>query len=124
MGHLAIDKKVLVKKCLSLFDDVESDLDKLEELVDKENPEYKFTSFYGAESIDHKFFGEDHCFAKRLRDMGIPMWIYPNVNIVHWGYKDFGGNYDMWLKKNFNEDKSKVVKHLQESNKEGQRLAM
>jgi hypothetical protein len=95
-----------------------------EPTTDKENPEHKFTAFYGAESIDHKFFGEDHCFAKRLRDIGIPMWIYPNVNIVHWGYKDFGGNYDKWLKKNFNEDKSKVEKHLTQSNKEGQRLAM
>ena len=95
-----------------------------EPTTDKENPEYKFTAFYGAESIDHKFYGEDHCFAKRLRDMGIQMFIYPNVDIVHWGYKDFAGNYDSWLKKNFNEDKSKVEKHLTQSNKEGQRLAM
>ena len=30
--------------------------------------------------------------------MGMRMFIYPNVDIVHWGYKDFGGNYNNWLK--------------------------
>ena len=26
------------------------------------------------------------------------MYIYPNVDIVHWGYKDFAGNLDKFLK--------------------------
>jgi hypothetical protein len=37
-------------------------------------------------------------FSKRMREMGMKMFIYPNVDIVHWGYKDFGGNLDKFLK--------------------------
>ena len=61
-------------------------------------PEKRFTQFFGAESIDHRFFGEDHMFSKKLRDMGIQMFIYPNVDITHWGYKNFPGNFDQFLK--------------------------
>ncbi len=62
------------------------------------NPAKKFTQFFGAESIDHQFYGEDHMFSKKIREMGIKMYIYPNVDIVHWGYKNFPGNYDQYLK--------------------------
>ena len=61
-------------------------------------PGKKFTQFFGAESIDHRFYGEDHMFSKKMRDMGLKMFIYPNVDIVHWGYKNFPGNYDTHLK--------------------------
>jgi glycosyltransferase involved in cell wall biosynthesis len=70
----------------------------IEPTTDPDEPEHKYTRFFGAETIDHKFYGEDHYFSKHLRDIGIPMMIYPNVDMVHWGYKDFRGNYDHWLK--------------------------
>ena len=70
----------------------------VEPTTDPDEPEHKYTRFFGAETIDHKFYGEDHYFSKHLRDIGIPMMIYPNVDMVHWGYKDFRGNYDHWLK--------------------------
>ena len=63
-----------------------------------ENPAKQFTQFFGAESIDHQFYGEDHMFSKKIREMGIKMFIYPNVDIVHWGYKNFPGNYDQYLR--------------------------
>lgn len=98
-GFLRIKRSVLER-----FREHYTDLWYTEPTTDPEEPQHKFTSFFGAESIDHRFFGEDHCFAKRLREMGIRMFIYPNVDIVHWGYKDFAGNYDKWLKKiNFGE---------------------
>ena len=62
-------------------------------------PEKRFTQFFGAESVDHRFFGEDHMFSKHMRDMGIKMYIYPNVDITHWGYQNFPGNFDQFLKK-------------------------
>jgi hypothetical protein len=64
-----------------------------------------------------------HCFAKRLRDMGIKMFIYPNVDIVHWGYKDFSGNYDKWLKGSFNKDTNSINKQISQGNEPGKRLA-
>jgi len=75
----------------------------IEPTTDPENPEHKFTKFYAAEQIEHRFFGEDHYFSRKLTEMGIRMFIYPNVNIIHWGTKDFAGNYDKFLKKEFNE---------------------
>lgn len=64
-----------------------------------QEPGKRFTQFFGAESVDHRFFGEDHMFSKHMRDMGIKMYIYPNVNITHWGYQQFPGNFDQFLKK-------------------------
>ncbi len=71
-------------------------------------PNKRFTQFFGAESIDHRFYGEDHMFSKRLRDMGVKMFIYPNVNMVHWGYQSFPGNYDQFLKKQAKELSAKA----------------
>jgi glycosyltransferase involved in cell wall biosynthesis len=92
-GFLRIKRSVLEK-----FRDKYPDDWYVEPSTDPSEPEHKYTRFFGAESIDHKFYGEDHYFSKRLRDIGIPMMIYPNVDMVHWGYKDFRGNYDKWLK--------------------------
>ena len=64
-----------------------------------DNPAKQFTQFFGAESIDHQFYGEDHMFSKKMRDMGVKMFIYPNVDIAHWGYKNYPGNFDTFLKK-------------------------
>ena len=85
------------------------DLWYVEPSTDPEDPEHRFTEFFIAEKIDHKFFGEDHAFSKRLREMGVRMMIYPNVDIVHWGYKDFGGNFDKFLKKHAEAPAQKAV---------------
>ena len=92
-GFLRLKRGVLER-----FKDHYKDLWYVEPTTRPDEPEHKFTAFFGAESIDHKFYGEDHTFSKRLRDMGVRMFIYPNVDIVHWGYKDFSGNYDKFLK--------------------------
>ena len=79
--------------------------------TDKDNPERKFTQFFNAGDINHLFHGEDHWFSRRLRDMGMQMFIYPNVDIVHWGYKDFGGNFDKFLKGRKENEIVAEVKH-------------
>lgn len=93
-GFLRIKRSVLER-----FRAHYKDLWYVEPTTDPDEPDHKYTAFFGAESINHVFFGEDHCFSKRLRDMGIRMMIYPNVDIVHWGTKDFCGNFDKFLKK-------------------------
>lgn len=62
------------------------------------DPGKKFTAFFAAESSEHKFYGEDHMFSKRMREMGIKMFIFPDVDITHWGYKNFSGNFHKFLK--------------------------
>lgn len=108
-GFLRIKRSVLER-----FREHYTDLWYLEPSTDPENPQHKFTQFFGAESIDHRFFGEDHMFSKHLREMGIKMFIYPNVNIVHWGYKDFAGNYHKFLGNSFSEAKAGVMPPLGE----------
>jgi glycosyltransferase involved in cell wall biosynthesis len=117
-GFLRIKRRVF-----DMFREKYPDLWYKEPTTDPANPDYKFTAFFGAESIDHKFYGEDHCFAKRLREMDIKMFIYPNVDIVHWGYKDFGGNYHKWVKETFSKDTSEFQNAVAKGNEPGQRLA-
>ena len=93
-GFLRIRRELLER-----FREHYKDLWYTEPSTDPNDTQHKYTAFFGAESIDHVFFGEDHCFSKRLREMGVRLMIYPNVDIVHWGYKDFGGNFDKFLKK-------------------------
>ena len=93
-GFLRIKRSLLER-----FREHYPDLWYVEPSTDPQEPDHKFTEFFIAEKIDHKFYGEDHAFSKRLREMGAKMMIYPNVDIVHWGYKDFGGNFDKFLKK-------------------------
>ena len=59
----------------------------------------KYIGRYDINRCGDKFYGEDHWFAHYLREMGTRMFIFPNVDIVHWGYKDFRGNYDEYLRK-------------------------
>ena len=61
---------------------------------------HRYTEYFASQMHEHVFYGEDHMFSKRMRDMEMPMFIYPNVNITHWGYKGFEGNYHKHLKEN------------------------
>ena len=105
-GFLRIKRSVLEK-----FRESYPDLWYAEPTSSPDEPNKKFTQFFGAEAIDHRFYGEDHMVSKKLRDLGIKMFIYPNVDIIHWGYKPFGGNYDKFLKKQYQEqaEKAKVA---------------
>ena len=112
-GFLRIKRRALDK-----FREGYPDLWYEEPTTDPQNPHHRFTAFFGAETVDHKFYGEDHLFAKRLREIGIRMFIYPDVNIVHWGYKEFAGNYDKYLKR----QKIITAEALQRPNEPGKRL--
>ena len=92
-GFLRIKRHVL-----ELYREKYPDLWYHEPTTDPKLPDYKYTAFFAAQSEEHRFYGEDHMFSKRMREMGVSMFIYPNVDIVHWGYKPFAGNYDKFLK--------------------------
>jgi glycosyltransferase involved in cell wall biosynthesis len=92
-GFLRIKRNVLER-----FRDHYKDMWYEEPSTDPEEPQHRYTQYFGAGKIGDQFYGEDHWFAHYLREMGVQMFIYPNVDIVHWGYKDFSGNYDRWLR--------------------------
>ena len=54
------------------------------------------------------FIGEDYCFSERLTKMGIPLFIYPNVSISHFGVQGWTGNFDKYMKSKI-EERDKVV---------------
>ena len=43
-------------------------------------------------------WGEDRVFGKRLAAIGIDFWIYPNVDLTHFGIKGWSGNYHKHLR--------------------------
>jgi hypothetical protein len=59
--------------------------------TDPEDPQHEYAEYFFAGKIEGQFYGEDHSFSKRIREMGTKMFIYPNVNLTHWGYKGFEG---------------------------------
>lgn len=92
-GFLRIKRGALLK-----FREAYPDLWYREPSTDPTTPDRKYTQFFAAESIDHQFIGEDHCFSKRMREMGMAMFIYPNATIEHWGPQGHKGNFDKFLR--------------------------
>ena len=45
----------------------------------------------------HDFVGEDYCFSNRLREMGVPLYIYPNATITHFGVQGWTGNFHTFM---------------------------
>jgi hypothetical protein len=105
-GFLRIKREVL-----ELFREKFPDLWYREPSTRPDEPGRKYTQFFAAQSEDHQFIGEDHMFSKRLREMGVPMFIYPNATIEHFGVKGWLGNFDKFLKEQkVNGDKEKAEK--------------
>jgi glycosyltransferase involved in cell wall biosynthesis len=77
--------------------------------TDPSRPEKKYSKFFAAEQIDGMFYGEDHYFSRKLREMGTPMFIYPNVTISHFFTKPHTGNLDQWLKQQKYEQEKKPL---------------
>ena len=44
------------------------------------------------------FIGEDYTFSNRLTQMGVPLFIYPNATISHFGIQGWTGNFDAFMK--------------------------
>lgn len=43
-------------------------------------------------------FGEDYAFCRRWKDIGGKVWIDPEINMGHVGFKTFTGNIGEWLR--------------------------
>lgn len=92
-GFLRLKRDALVK-----FREKFPDDNYTEPSTRPDDPERKFTEFFFAGKIDGKFFGEDHYFSMKMRNAGIPMFIFPNVDITHWGYNAFAGNFHKFMR--------------------------
>lgn len=70
-----------------------------EPCADYINANREYTEFFASGKEDGIFYGEDHWFSKRMREMGTEMYIYPNTTIVHWGNKGWDGNFMSFMRK-------------------------
>lgn len=57
------------------------------------------TVFFEAKIIDKLFHSHDVLFCRRLREIGIELWIDPLVKVDHWGLTKYEGDYDKYLRK-------------------------
>lgn len=105
-GFLRIKRHVLEK-----YREFHKDHWYVEASTNPEKPQYRYTQFFASQKdSDGQFYGEDHWFSKRIREMGTQMMIYPNATITHFGVNGWSGNLDQWLKeKKYSQDKSGQV---------------
>lgn len=80
---------------VSLLKDIEQMMEEGEGKVDLTPLKDRFASL----KRPREFTGEDYCFSKRLKDMGVQLFIYPNATISHFGVNGWTGNYHDYLKK-------------------------
>src|ERR1700674_909851 len=51
-----------------------------------------YTSFFQCDIKDYQRYGEDAYFSRRMKDIGIKLWIDPNITITHYGVHGWTGN--------------------------------
>lgn len=66
--------------------------------ADPNSPNRVYTEFFTCARKDGLRWGEDRMFGKRLKELGIDVYIYPNINFGHFGVKGWTGNYDQFLR--------------------------
>ena len=64
---------------------------------DSDHPERIYTEYFQSGRIGNELWGEDMMFSKLLREMGMPMFIYPNAHFGHYGVNGWNGNYHEFL---------------------------
>ena len=57
----------------------------------------KFKERFEALKQPRDFIGEDYCFSNRLREMGVPLYIYPDATITHFGVNGWTGNFNTYM---------------------------
>lgn len=56
-----------------------------------------YTEFYACERKDRLRWGEDRFFGRRMQEIGVDSWIYPDIHFGHYGVKGWQGNYHNFL---------------------------
>lgn len=107
-GFLRIKRKILED-----FKNFYPDLWYNEPTADPSSPERKYHSFFMSQVEDHLLYGEDMWFSKKLREMNQELWIYPNVNMGHFGVKGWAGNYHQFLSGKSKQDNAEFIEKIQ-----------
>ena len=79
---------------INLLRDIETLLDANGGVVDLNHLRDRFADL----KKPREFIGEDYSFSNRLRNMGVPLFIFPNATITHFGVHGWGGNFNTTLR--------------------------
>jgi len=55
------------------------------------------TAFFETPIVNHEWIGEDPWFCRKWLSLGGEMWLYPNIDFIHSGGKEWHGNYHEYL---------------------------
>lgn len=97
----------MTRACLEKYKESYPDLIYQDQGADPSYPSRVYTEFFTCERapLDENDpnspmfrWGEDRVFGKRMLKLGIEPWIYPNLNMGHYGVKGWMGNFDRYLR--------------------------
>lgn len=97
--HLAGGFMVMKRSALEKFREHFKDLWYTDPSADPQAPNRVYTAFFWPEIRDHQFVGEDRIFSRRLEEMGMPWWIYTDIQFSHWGINGWSGNFKDFMAK-------------------------
>lgn len=58
-----------------------------------------YTAYFMCDIVNFQRYGEDAYFGRKMKEMGVKLWIDPNIDIVHYGVKGWEGNLHRHLMK-------------------------
>lgn len=85
---------VISRKCLETMIQMRPDLEYFEPML----PDKKAYSLFEWVRKDKMIFTEDYAFCYLARECGFRVWMDPDIDMMHVGFKQFRGNVGNWLK--------------------------
>lgn len=102
-GFMKIRKEVL-KKYHDAYPELRSEEETPGHKPDE--PTGDITIFFERMKEGKTIYCQDMAFCKRLEDIGVDMWIDPTLKIGHWGFHEYAGDFDKYLKGKSDADKA------------------
>jgi glycosyltransferase involved in cell wall biosynthesis len=93
-GFLRIKRSALEKYADAYPDDCYTD-----DCASPDRPGRIYTQFFACDIMNHQRYGEDAYFGRRMKEIGIKLWIDTNIWITHYGIKGWTGNFHEHLQK-------------------------
>ena len=101
-AHLAGGFIRYKRSAIQKYKDEYKDLVYYDNGADPSNPDRLYTQFFNCQIDDLNGrplrYGEDRMFGRRMAKIGIEGWIYPKLQVGHYGIKGWMGNFDTYLR--------------------------
>lgn len=68
-----------------------------QEFKDPDLPDNHGHHLFDHQLVDGKLWGEDYSFCRRYRAIGGKVFVDPGIELQHFGFKPYAGNFGQWL---------------------------